>query len=104
MSSAPDFASVGLAAPLQRAAAALGYQKPTRIQAEAIPVVRAGHDVLGCAQTGTEKTAAFALPTLDRLARSPRIPGPPGPRALILAPTRELALQIADDIRAYGRY
>jgi ATP-dependent RNA helicase RhlE len=99
-----SFSSLGLLAPLERAIADAGYEVPTPIQAQAIPVLRAGHDVLGCAQTGTGKTAAFALPILDRLARAPRAPGQRGPRALILAPTRELALQISDDVRTYGRH
>jgi ATP-dependent RNA helicase RhlE len=99
------FASLGLIAPLERAVAAAGYERPTPIQAQAIPHLVAGRDVLGCAQTGTGKTAAFALPILQRLAGGVRgDKGRRGPRALILAPTRELALQIADDFRGYGRY
>ena len=98
------FSSLGLASPLQRAVAAAGYAAPTPIQAQAIPVLLAGHDVLACAQTGTGKTAAFALPILDRLARTGRAADRRGPRALVLAPTRELALQIADSFRAYGRH
>ncbi|MEZ4224753.1 MAG: DEAD/DEAH box helicase [Polyangiaceae bacterium] len=88
-----------MSAGLQRAVAASGYQIPTPIQREAIPHVLAGKDLLGCAQTGTGKTAAFALPMLQRLSASPqrgRI------RALILAPTRELAAQIADSFRRYA--
>jgi ATP-dependent RNA helicase RhlE len=103
-SSSPDlasFAALGLIDPLQRAVAAAGYQRPTPIQAQAIPHLLAGRDVLGCAQTGTGKTAAFALPILDRLTRQPRRPGR-GPRALVLTPTRELATQIADDFADYG--
>jgi len=103
-SSSPDlasFAALGLIDPLQRAVAAAGYQRPTPIQAQAIPHLLAGRDVLGCAQTGTGKTAAFALPILDRLSRHPRRPGR-GPRALVLTPTRELATQIADDFADYG--
>ena len=95
------FAALGLIDQLQRAVAAAGYVKPTPIQAKAIPHLLAGRDVLGCAQTGTGKTAAFALPILDRLARHPRRPGR-GPRALVLTPTRELATQIADDFANYG--
>ena len=98
------FSSLGLVPPLERAVAAAGYPAPTPIQAQAIPLLRTGRDVLGCAQTGTGKTAAFALPILDRLARTPRAPGRRGPRALILAPTRELAVQIADGFRSYGRF
>jgi ATP-dependent RNA helicase RhlE len=96
-----SFAALGLIDPLQRAVAAAGYQKPTPIQAQAIPHLLAGRDVLGCAQTGTGKTAAFALPILDRLARQPRRAGR-GPRALVLTPTRELATQIADGFADYG--
>jgi ATP-dependent RNA helicase RhlE len=96
-----SFAALGLIDPLQRAVAAAGYVKPTPIQAQAIPHLLAGRDLLGCAQTGTGKTAAFALPILDRLARHPRRPGR-GPRALVLTPTRELATQIADDFGDYG--
>jgi ATP-dependent RNA helicase RhlE len=96
-----SFAGLGLIEPLQRAVAAAGYVTPTPIQSQAIPHLLAGRDVLGCAQTGTGKTAAFALPILDRLARQPRRPGR-GPRALVLTPTRELATQIADDFADYG--
>src|SRR5437762_14360037 len=95
------FSSLGISAPLQRAVTAAGYQTPTPIQAQAIPHLLAGRDVLGCAQTGTGKTAAFALPILDRLSRRERVSGVRGPRALILAPTRELALQISDGFRDY---
>jgi ATP-dependent RNA helicase RhlE len=98
---AASFAALGLIDPLQRAVAAAGYVAPTPIQVKAIPPLLAGRDVLGCAQTGTGKTAAFALPILDRLARHPRRPGR-GPRALVLTPTRELATQIADDFADYG--
>ena len=100
----PTFSTLGLVEQLERAVAAAGYPAPTPIQAQAIPLLRTGRDVLGCAQTGTGKTAAFALPILDRLARTPRAPGRRGPRALVLAPTRELAVQIADGFRTYGRY
>ncbi len=80
-----------------------GYTTPTPIQAQAIPILLGGRDLLGCAQTGTGKTAAFALPILDRLARNPRPPGLKGARALILLPTRELALQVGESFRTYGR-
>jgi ATP-dependent RNA helicase RhlE len=100
-SPAATFAALGLIDPLQRAVAAAGYLRPTPIQAQAIPHLLAGRDVLGCAQTGTGKTAAFALPILDRLARLPRRQGR-GPRVLVLTPTRELATQIADDFANYG--
>ena len=89
---------------LQRAVQEEGYTDPTPIQHQAIPPLLAGRDVLGCAQTGTGKTAAFVLPLLNYLAQHRR-PGCSGrPRALILAPTRELAAQIGDSIRAYGRH
>ena len=68
-----SFSTLGLIDPLQRAVAAAGYEIPTPIQSQAIPHLLAGRDVLGCAQTGTGKTAAFALPILDRLARTPRL-------------------------------
>ena len=98
------FTDLGLAEPLLRALAAEGYTTPTPIQAQAIPDVAAGRDLLGIAQTGTGKTAAFALPILQRLAASPRRAPRGGCRALILSPTRELASQIADSFRAYGRF
>ena len=86
-----------------RAVAQAGYESPSPIQAAAIPPVLAGRDLMGCAQTGTGKTAAFALPMLDRLtASAPRKKG--AIRALILTPTRELALQIGESFEAYGKY
>jgi ATP-dependent RNA helicase RhlE len=81
-----------------------GYTEPTPIQAQAIPHVLAGRDLLGIAQTGTGKTAAFALPTLQRLAANRRPPMRKGARLLVLAPTRELATQIAESYRTYGRH
>jgi len=89
---------------IQRAAAEEGYHTPTPIQAQAIPHLLNGRDLLGCAQTGTGKTAAFTLPALDYLARNERPVYRGRPRALVLAPTRELAAQIGDSIRAYGRH
>jgi ATP-dependent RNA helicase RhlE len=89
--------------PLQRAIAAAGYVNPTPIQAAAIPHLLEGRDLLGCAQTGTGKTAAFALPILQRLAQSPRRVDRGHARALVLAPTRELALQIEESFRVYGK-
>ncbi|MDR2032268.1 MAG: DEAD/DEAH box helicase [Azoarcus sp.] len=101
----PDFASLGLAAPLLAAVAEAGYTRPTPIQRQAIPKVLAGGDLLAAAQTGTGKTAAFALPILHLLAGHPVHPRPPGrPRSLILTPTRELAAQIAESVRTYGRH
>jgi len=100
-----SFESLGLAPALLRALAENNYNTPTQIQAEAIPLVLAGHDVLGGAQTGTGKTAAFGLPLLQRLAEGkPAGAGPRKPRALILTPTRELALQVSESLRAYGRH
>lgn len=96
-----SFSSLGLADDLLRAIADQGYSKPTPIQTQAIPVVLAGRDLLAAAQTGTGKTAAFALPLLQRLGidRNRRLP-----RALVLTPTRELAAQVNDSVRGYGRY
>jgi len=99
-----SFDSLGLIDPLRRAVSGAGYETPTPIQWKAIPHLLAGRDVLGCAQTGTGKTAAFALPILDRLARTKRVLEKRGPRALVLAPTRELALQIAESFQTYGRH
>src|SRR5467141_547907 len=95
------FEDLRLSEPLLRAVRSEGYIQPTPIQIRAIPHVLAGADLLGCAQTGTGKTAAFALPILDLLARSR---GASEGRAPVLAPTRELAAQIADGFRDYGRY
>ena len=89
---------------LKRAVASAGYVTPTPIQEQCIPPLLAGHDLLGRAQTGTGKTAAFALPLLQRLSTAGRRPRKGTPRALILAPTRELAAQIADSIQTYGRF
>ncbi|HSU04472.1 MAG TPA: DEAD/DEAH box helicase [Acetobacteraceae bacterium] len=98
------FSDFGLAAPIERALIAERYTTPTPIQAQAIPRVLAGHDLLGIAQTGTGKTAAFALPILHRLSAAPRAAAPRSCRVLVLSPTRELASQIADSFRAYGRF
>src|SRR4029077_17157232 len=98
-----SFDGLGLSEPLRLALQTENYLKPTPIQAQAIPLLAEGRDLLGIAQTGTGKTAAFALPILHRLStqRLARTPG--RPHALILAPTRELALQIEERFRAYGR-
>ena len=97
------FEELNLSAPLLRAVQEAGYETPSPIQAAAIPPVLSGRDLMGCAQTGTGKTAAFALPMLDRLtANAPRRKG--AIRALILTPTRELALQIGQSFDAYGKY
>ncbi len=100
------FEELRLAEPLLRAVRTARYVDPTPIQAEAIPLILAGRDVLGCAQTGTGKTAAFALPVLQRLSdRSVRTTAPAGRvRALVLCPTRELAQQIYESFRDYGQY
>ncbi|WP_147651637.1 DEAD/DEAH box helicase [Vulcaniibacterium gelatinicum] len=98
------FESLGLAPALLRALADHGYTTPTPIQAEAIPLALAGHDLLGGAQTGTGKTAAFGLPLLNRLAKQAPGNGSRRPRALVLVPTRELAVQVADSLRGYGRH
>ncbi len=101
-----NFSSLDLANPIFKAIQREGYETPTPIQAQAIPPIMAGEDVLGCAQTGTGKTAAFALPLLHRLFVSKpdkKRRGPVLPRALILSPTRELATQIADSFGTYGQ-
>ena len=99
-----SFANLGLSEALLRALADEGYATPTPIQAKAIPHVLAGRDLFGCAQTGTGKTAAFALPLIDRLRETPRKPEPRRCRVLVLAPTRELAAQIHQSFLAYGRH
>ncbi|HWI25725.1 MAG TPA: DEAD/DEAH box helicase [Stellaceae bacterium] len=98
------FSQLGLIEPLQRALNAENYVTPTPIQLQAIPQLLAGRDVLGVAQTGTGKTAAFALPILQRLAATRGAAQPKSPRALVLTPTRELALQIDESFRSYGRF
>ncbi|HET6603812.1 MAG TPA: DEAD/DEAH box helicase [Xanthomonadaceae bacterium] len=98
------FETLGLAPALLRALADTGYTTPTPIQAQAIPLALAGHDVLGGAQTGTGKTAAFGLPLLQHLSAQPTPKGPRKPRALVLVPTRELAMQVAESLRAYARH
>jgi len=104
MTTTTTFADLGLAAPLLKALEAEGYETPTPIQAQAIPTVMQGRDLLGIAQTGTGKTAAFALPILHRLMENPRPRPLKGARVLVLSPTRELATQIADSFKAYGRH
>lgn len=97
-----DFHSLGLARPILIALDAADYTSPTPIQTQAIPLVLEGRDLLGIAQTGTGKTAAFSLPMIDRLLASNIRPSPRGTRGLVLAPTRELADQIAKNIRKYA--
>ncbi len=98
-----SFADLGLSEPLLRALHGAKYTTPTPIQARTIPALLKGRDVLGIAQTGTGKTAAFALPVLQLLAASNERAQPKSPRALVLAPTRELAVQIARSFDTYGR-
>ncbi|MBA2935059.1 DEAD/DEAH box helicase [Sphingomonas sp. CGMCC 1.13654] len=98
-----QFSDLGLAAPIQAALDSEGYVTPTPIQAQAIPPLLKGRDLLGIAQTGTGKTAAFALPALHHLSANPKRALPQTCRMLVLAPTRELASQIADSMRAYGK-
>ena len=98
------FIDLGLSKPLLKALTEEGYTQPTPIQAQAIPTVLTGRDLLGIAQTGTGKTAAFALPILQRLAANPKPAPRRGCRVLVLSPTRELASQIAESFRTYGRH
>ena len=97
------FEKIGLSDPLVKGILATGYTAPTEIQAQAIPSAIAGKDIIGCAQTGTGKTAAFVLPLLNRLGHENR-PKQKSPRALIMTPTRELAGQVEKAIQRYGRY
>ncbi len=99
-----QFDTLGLAEPILRAIRDEGYTTPTPIQSQVIPLMMSGRDVLGIAQTGTGKTAAFVLPLLNAIAAERGAPKPKTCRALILAPTRELAAQIAENIAAYGRH
>ena len=103
-----NFSELGLADPLQRALTSRNHVIPTPIQAQAIPALLNGRDMLGIAQTGTGKTAAFALPILHQLSRPRRHNGGSkatrSPRALVLAPTRELAIQIGEEFRAYSKH
>ena len=98
------FNELALLEPLQRVVREEGYLVPTPIQAQSIPFLLQGRDLLGCAQTGTGKTAAFILPILQHLSLKKRVMSQNTPRALILAPTRELAAQIGQSIRTYGKY
>jgi len=99
-----SFAGLALIEPIERALSLESYRHPTPIQSAAIPPLLAGRDLCGIAQTGTGKTAAFALPMLQRLAVSAAPRRRLSPRGLVLAPTRELAIQIGDSFRAYGRF
>ena len=102
-----NFKELNLIKPLLQALDDQGYETPTPIQAQAIPLLLEGRDVLGCAQTGTGKTAAFALPVLQHISQAleeaPRS-GKRPIRALVLSPTRELVAQIAENFKAYSRY
>ena len=99
-----DFESLGVGGTFRRALRDKGYTQPTPIQSQAIPQLLQGKDLLGVAQTGTGKTAAFALPLLQRLDEENSPPKPRRPRALVLAPTRELALQIHEELTSLGKY
>jgi ATP-dependent RNA helicase RhlE len=98
------FSTLGIAEPILRALAAENYTTPTPIQAKAVPALLAGRDLLGIAQTGTGKTAAFGIPLLQKLSIGHVPPKPREAKSLILAPTRELAVQIEQSLRTYGRY
>ncbi|HEX7031200.1 MAG TPA: DEAD/DEAH box helicase [Gammaproteobacteria bacterium] len=97
-----SFDSLGLSAALLRAVSEQGYTQPTPVQAQAIPAIIRGGDIMAAAQTGTGKTAGFTLPLLERLNARPR--SGKAPRALILAPTRELAMQVDESVKTYGKY
>ncbi len=94
-----SFAALGISPPILRAIREMGFKKPTPIQAEAIPLALAGRDIIGLAQTGSGKTAAFGIPILELIQ-----PGQGMPQALIITPTRELAIQVADELAALGKY
>lgn len=98
------FKMMGLADPLVQGILATGYTAPTEIQSQAIPAILEGKDIVGCAQTGTGKTAAFVLPMLHRLETVERKSKKRKPRALVVTPTRELAVQIEQAVRGYGRF
>ncbi|MFZ4805614.1 MAG: DEAD/DEAH box helicase [Hyphomicrobiaceae bacterium] len=98
------FTELGLGEPLTRALTEAGYETPTPIQTKAIPVVMTGRDLMAIAQTGTGKTAAFALPILERLAANQKPAARKGCRVLVLSPTRELATQIAESFKTYGKH
>ena len=98
------FEQLELIEPIRKALKKEKYTTPTPIQAEAIPVVLDGSDLLGCAQTGTGKTAAFSIPIIQKIEERISRGRKPGIKALILTPTRELAIQIGESFTAYGRY
>ena len=97
-----SFSELALIEPLQQAIRDSGYVEPTPIQVQAIPVLLQGKDLLGCAKTGTGKTAAFALPILQRLSTRTDRPHPRSMRTLVIVPTRELAAQVAESFKTYG--
>ena len=102
MTDTPDFSSLGLSEKIVNALTKKGYSTPSPVQAQAIPYLVEGRDLFGCAQTGTGKTAAFSLPLIHRLMENREHRVRKAPRALILSPTRELAAQIAENVRAYA--
>ena len=99
-----QFKDLGIIEPIQKALADQGYSNPTPIQEQAIPILLKGKDLLGCAQTGTGKTAAFAIPILQRLYQENPVKGQRKVKALIVTPTRELAIQIGEGFSDYGKY
>ncbi len=100
-----SFKNLNLIEPIQKALATEGYTTPTPIQEQAIPIVLSGRDLIGCAQTGTGKTAAFAIPILQILHEKRKVKNEPGRiKALIITPTRELAIQIGESFTAYGKH
>lgn len=96
------FNELNIIEPIVKAVHNAGYSKATEIQAKAIPVILKGRDIIGCAQTGTGKTASFAIPVLQLLHEKPS--NTPAVRALVLTPTRELALQVSDNFKTYGQF
>jgi ATP-dependent RNA helicase RhlE len=104
LNQALSFSSLGLAEPLLRAITDVGYTTPTPVQAQAIPLVLQGGDLLAGAQTGTGKTAGFTLPILQLLSAKPVKLNPGRPRVLVLVPTRELAAQVEESVQTYGKY
>ena len=98
------FESLNIASPILKALQEEGYTKPTPIQSQAIPIVLQGIDLLGCAQTGTGKTAAFSIPILQLMAQRPENGAHRIIKGLIVTPTRELAIQIGESLQAYGRH
>ncbi len=99
-----QFSELNIIQPILKAIEEEGYTTPTPIQEQAIPLVLAGNDLMGCAQTGTGKTAAFSIPIIQLLSKNKEYKGKRKIRALIVTPTRELAIQIGDSLKAYGRH